>query len=117
MSEVVQTGSRFKRRGQRYRCAGRFGHEIPARFIWIYELRSECAECGSPFSCTGSSSQIKRGQLRRRCDRCKAHWPVSTAKKKRAPLSVLRKTKRRLQAGSAEARRNAPVATGGAAAS
>src|SRR5262245_39386043 len=77
---TMKAGDRFKRRGQRYQCTGRFSYEIPARFVWVYELRSECAECGQAFTCTGSASQIKNRELRRRCDHCKTYGPVHPRK-------------------------------------
>lgn len=67
----MESGKTFKRRGQQYECVGRFEHEVPARFVWIYELRSHCADCGRGFGLTASSGQIHNRQLSRRCENCR----------------------------------------------
>jgi hypothetical protein len=61
----------FKRRGQQYECVDRCGYERPAQFIWIYTLHSLCPDCGRRFSCTASKTQIDKGRLSQRCERCR----------------------------------------------
>ena len=67
----MHTGQIFKRRGQRYECVDRFGYERPAQFTWVYTLEGCCPDCGRGFTFTASATQINKGQLSRRCERCR----------------------------------------------
>jgi hypothetical protein len=68
----VRTGESFKFRGQAYECTGRFEYEVPARWVSVIELHSRCPDCGRGFSCTATRSQIRKRELRRRCDSCRS---------------------------------------------
>ena len=69
---AVKVGDSFTSRGQRYECLDRFEHEIPAKWVWIYTLRSTCPDCGRKFECTATKTQRKNYLLSRRCERCQA---------------------------------------------
>jgi hypothetical protein len=64
----VRVGDNFNFDGQAYECVDWFEHEIPARLVLIYELRTKCPDCGTAFWTTASMRQIKTRNVRRRCD-------------------------------------------------
>lgn len=66
----VRVGDNFNFDGQAYECVDWFEHEIPARLVLIYELRTKCPDCGTAFWTTASMRQIKIRNVRRRCDAC-----------------------------------------------
>jgi hypothetical protein len=66
----VRTGESFRFKGQAYECTGSFEYEVPARWVSVIELHSRCPDCGRGFSCTATRSQIRKRELRRRCDYC-----------------------------------------------
>jgi hypothetical protein len=73
---LMIVGKAFKRRGQRYECTGRSGHWIPARFVWLYDIRTECYDCGRPFTATASRSRIRNMPLPQRCEGCRTGKPI-----------------------------------------
>jgi len=64
----MRLGESFNLDGQQYEFMDYFEHEIPARICLIYELRSQCPDCGKPFWTSASKRQIKHKNVRRRCD-------------------------------------------------
>jgi hypothetical protein len=74
----MNVGTSFTHRGQAYECLDRFEHEIPAKWVWVYKLRSICPDCGERFICTATPTQRKNNSMPRRCERCRAPGiPVS----------------------------------------
>ena len=75
----MKVGHSFNSRGQEYDCLDRFEHEIPAKWVWIYKLRTTCPDCGRKFECTATKTQRKNNLMPRRCERCQAPGrPVRT---------------------------------------
>jgi hypothetical protein len=100
----VRTGESFKFRGQAYECTGRFEYEVPARWVSVIELHSRCPDCGRGFSCTATQSQIRKRELRRRCDSCRSPGvPV--------PVKPKPRRTRRVTAPRAFARKPARIAS------
>ncbi len=68
----MKVGDSFINRGQEYECLDRFEHEFPAKWVWIYKLRTICPDCGQRFECTATKTQRKNNLMPRRCQRCQA---------------------------------------------
>ena len=99
-------GATARRKGQIYRCVGvqpyvtRFGAEIG-----LLVIESDCPDCGQWFRAKCSKTSMHRGQVRRRCDRCKAPGKaVVMPRKRRARRTRVRPAGLRLPR---HARRNA----------
>lgn len=87
-----EIGATRRRKGQKYRCIDvepyvtRFGFEIG-----LLVIESDCPDCGRRFRCKCSKTNMRNGQVNRRCDRCKAPGKAVVMPRKR------RAHRRRLQ--------------------
>ncbi|WP_126116730.1 MULTISPECIES: hypothetical protein [unclassified Bosea (in: a-proteobacteria)] len=78
----LKIGHEFTSRGQRFRCVGVEDHlTLREQWIRLIKLEAACADCRRPFSLKASIAAIRRYNLKRRCDRCKAPGIATRATK------------------------------------
>ena len=71
-SKFMQPGRKFKRRGQTNLFATWRPHITrDGRCVPLAVLTSRCADCGEDFVTEGTKGMIRRGDLDRRCKRCR----------------------------------------------
>lgn len=78
----MKVGHEFTSRGQRFRCVGSEEY-LTLRDQWIdlIKLESVCADCRRRYSLKASMAAIRRSNLKRRCDQCKAPGVATRATK------------------------------------
>ena len=68
MAEEITVGFAFRVREQDYECVGfqgyttRFGQQID-----LVVLRTNCPDCGTPFTCMATKTKVRRRSINRRC--------------------------------------------------
>lgn len=78
----MKVGHEFTSRGQRFRCVGSEDYlTLRGQLVDLIKLESVCADCQRFYPLKASMSAIRRSNLKRRCDRCKAPGVATRATK------------------------------------
>lgn len=78
----MKVGHEFTSRGQRFRCIGSEDYlTLRDQLVDLIKLEAVCADCRRRYSLKASMAAIRRSNLKRRCDQCKAPGVATRATK------------------------------------